>query len=654
MVDPALPGRTRHHALAQASRGPAGRARPDRGVYRRLSCALLGGLLMILAASSEARPAVKQVLILQSLNRGNLILDNFTGNFRVSLDQRVGEPVNVVQVVVGPTGFVGAHEQAVVDYIRAMYAERPPPDLIVTAGGPAAVFARNHRRELFPATPVLLASVDQRFLQGAPLGENETAVAVVTDFPGVIDEILRVLPETRQVFMVLGSGAIGQFWRRELETGFARFRGRVTFIWSDELSLEETLRRCASLPSHSAIFYITFGTDAQGGAYADEQVLADLHARANAPLFAAHTPLFGYGIVGGSMMDVSDFARDTADVASRILNGEPAGSIRVPPHLPGQPIFDWRELQRWGIPESRLPAGSVVQFRSPSLWDEYKLAILTAVGVLIFQSLLIAWLLYEHRRRQRATRELDQLNTELEARIATRTAALDTKSRELETFAYSVAHDLKAPLRSIDGYSRLLVEDYSTDLADEARHFIGNIQTSTEEMSELIDDLLAYSRMERSDFRPDRLELQSFVNRLVEQRRREDAEQKIDFVSEVNGGSVVADVNGLTVALRNYLDNAVKFTQRVPQPRIEVGAKETTSNCLLWVRDNGIGFDIKYHDQIFGIFQRLNPAEEFPGTGIGLAIVRKAMERMGGRAWAESEPGRGATFYLEIPKLNGS
>ena len=359
---------------------------------------------MIVAASSEAQPAVKQVLVLQSLDRGNLTLDNFTGNFRVSLDQRVGKPVNVVQVVVGPTGFVGAPEQAIVDYIRAMYVDRPPPDLIVTAGGPAAVFARKHRRELFPGTPLLFASVDQRFLHGAPLGENETAVAVVNDFPRLIDDILRVLPETRQVFMVLGSGALGQFWRRELETGFARFRDRVTFVWSDELSLEEILRRCASLPSHSAIFYLTFSTDAQGGAYADEQVLADLHARANAPLFGAFTPLLGYGIVGGSLMDVSDFARDTADVASRILNGEPAGSLRVPPHLPGQPIFDWRELQRWRIPESRLPSGSIVRFKAPGFWEQYWGHVIGALTLIALQAAFIAVLLFERRRRQRATR----------------------------------------------------------------------------------------------------------------------------------------------------------------------------------------------------------------------------------------------------------
>jgi signal transduction histidine kinase len=169
-------------------------------------------------------------------------------------------------------------------------------------------------------------------------------------------------------------------------------------------------------------------------------------------------------------------------------------------------------------------------------------------------------------------------------------------------------------------------------------------------MGQLIDDLLAYSRLERREFNLGRLELHPLINRLVEQKRREAADRNIEFVINVNGGSVVADANGLTQSLRNYLDNAVKFTQKVPQPRIEVGAKETGEGCLVWVRDNGIGFDGKYQDTIFGIFQRLNPAEDYPGTGIGLAIVRKAIGRMGGRAWAESSPGQGATFYLELPK----
>jgi signal transduction histidine kinase len=156
--------------------------------------------------------------------------------------------------------------------------------------------------------------------------------------------------------------------------------------------------------------------------------------------------------------------------------------------------------------------------------------------------------------------------------------------------------------------------------------------------------------LERRVLQTDRLELAPIVSSLVEEKKREATERPIDFVVDVNGATVMADASGVAQSLRNYLDNAIKFTRKVEEPRIEVGSKEGVKSCLLWVRDNGIGFDMKYHDQIFNIFQRLNVADDYPGTGIGLAIVRKAMERMGGKAWAESEPGHGATFYLEIPK----
>ena len=370
---------------------------------------LLAFWLLLGAAPSDAQPAARQVLVLQSFDRGNVAVDQFTSNFRVELDQRAEGPVNVVQVVVGPTGSVGASEQAVVDYIRSIYVDRPKPDLIVTVAGPAAVFARKYRQELFPDTPTLLASVDQKYLGDAPLGDNETAVAVVNDYPHVIEEILQVLPQTKQVFMVVGSGPVGQFWRRELETAFRRFQDRLTFVWFDDLSVRETLRRSVSLPDNSAIVYVIFGTDAAGAAYADERLFAELSAAANAPLFASLSVYLGAGAVGGSLLPIADLSRDTADVAVRLLNGVPPSSVRLPPRVAGQPTFDWRELQRWGIPESRLPPGSVVRYRAPSLWNAYRGTVLTAVGVLAVQSLLIAGLLYQRRARQRA--EMDSRRT---------------------------------------------------------------------------------------------------------------------------------------------------------------------------------------------------------------------------------------------------
>jgi len=233
------------------------------------------------------------------------------------------------------------------------------------------------------------------------------------------------------------------------------------------------------------------------------------------------------------------------------------------------------------------------------------------------QTAFIAVLLVERRRRRRAREALARLNAELEDRVTARTAALNAKRQELEAFAYSVAHDLKAPLRGIDGYAQLLLEDHMAQLDEEGRVFLETIQDSAEEMGQLIDDLLEYSRLERREFKHDRVELGPLIKTIVEQKKREATEQSINFVVNVNGGSVTADPNGLTQSLRNYLDNAVKFSGKVSNPRIEVGAKETTNNCTVWIRDNGVGFDMKHHDRIFNIFQRLNTGEEYPGTGIG-------------------------------------
>src|SRR5688572_15426125 len=203
----------------------------------RLSQILVAGIgaaLLLAGVTARAeQPPVENVLVLQSFDRGLLAVDHFTGAFRVGLVQRNQTPVNMFQVIVGPTGFVGASEEAVVDYINASFADREPPDLIVTVAGPAAVFARRHRADLFPDTPLLYASVDERWLAGQPLAPNESAVAVQNDVPGLIDEILTLRPATKRVFMVVGSGTLGRFWHEVMQEELSRFGDRVEFEWSD-------------------------------------------------------------------------------------------------------------------------------------------------------------------------------------------------------------------------------------------------------------------------------------------------------------------------------------------------------------------------------------------------------------------------------------
>ncbi len=252
---------------------------------------------------------------------------------------------------------------------------------------------------------------------------------------------------------------------------------------------------------------------------------------------------------------------------------------------------------------------------------------------------------------KQANEEIRRLNEDLEQRVQERTADLEAANRELDSFAYAVSHDLKAPLRGIDGYSRLLEEDYRDRLDEEARLFLRNIRAGTGQMHQLIEDLLNYSRMERRSLQSVPLNLSALVKAVAAEQKSEE-QAGIQFSLQVPSLMVRADREGLAVVLRNLLENAVKFSRHAAPPTVSIGARQEEEKAILWVRDNGIGFDMRFHDRIFEIFQRLQRVEEFPGTGVGLALVRKAMQRMGGRVWAESAPGEGATFYLEIPYDN--
>jgi signal transduction histidine kinase len=243
-------------------------------------------------------------------------------------------------------------------------------------------------------------------------------------------------------------------------------------------------------------------------------------------------------------------------------------------------------------------------------------------------------------RAERASEDLEHANRELEA-----------TNSELEAFSYSVSHDLRAPLRSIDGFSQIILEDYADDFDEEGKDYLGRVRAASQRMGRLIDDLLGLSRVTRGNMERRRVDLNALAREVDGELREAKPERKVEF-SVQKGLEVWGDSKLLRVALVNLIGNAWKFTEKEPEAKIEFGQDEDLSwrghVPVYYVRDNGAGFEMAYADKLFGAFQRLHGEDEFEGTGIGLATVQRVVHRHGGRIWAEGQVGRGATFYFTL------
>ncbi len=252
----------------------------------------------------------------------------------------------------------------------------------------------------------------------------------------------------------------------------------------------------------------------------------------------------------------------------------------------------------------------------------------------------------ERRRREE---EIRTLNEEL----GKRSAALEASNKELEAFAYSISHDLRAPLRHMSGFTELLQKNMASLLTEKSQRYMTMILESAKRMGNLIDDLLAFSRIGRTETHKAQVNLEQLVQEAVSEVRQETAGRNIVWKVGKLPASY-GDRSMLRLALVNLISNAAKFTRTRPQAEIEIGCTDQKKDqVVVFIRDNGVGFDMKYVNKLFGVFQRLHPAEAFEGTGIGLATVQRIVHRHGGRVWAEGLVDQGATFYFSLSKSQG-
>jgi len=364
----------------------------------------------------DTKPSgVRRVLILHSFGRNFAPFTEVSSTFREEVARQSATPIDFVEASLESTMFAEAgSDNPLVGYLRALFAKRPA-DLIVTIGAPAMFFLQRHT--LFPDVPVLAVAADKRRL-GDLKRSNTTAFGISLDLAGIIEHILRVLPKTTNIEVVTGNSPFEKFWQTEFRRDTEHMTNRVRLNFLNELSFEEIDRRLSKLPPDSAIVYFLLVMDAAGIPYEQERALDVLRHNSNVPIFGIFDHQLGRGIVGGPLSPYQEVARQSARIALQILDGTPASTIKPVFLGPAVLEYDWRELYRWGIDESRLPLGSVVRFRSPSVWHQYRWYIVAALAIIAVQASLIVGLLLQRARRRRAeadlreSREMMELSTD--------------------------------------------------------------------------------------------------------------------------------------------------------------------------------------------------------------------------------------------------
>ena len=421
--------------------------------------------MFIPTRTSIAADEPKTILILQSFNQNSKPWSEYSKALRQELERRSPWPVIIEEVsVITARADEQNAETQFVGYLHALFDHRPP-DLIVAFGALGGAFVQRHRSELFPAIPMILTAIEARRVQSLTLTENDTVVAVRQKLPVLFGNILQLLPNTKTIAVVTGNSE--RFWIGEIRRELKSLKDRVTLRFYNDLSFEQILKEAASLPPDSAIYWNQTRI-ARGEGHEGQRALTELTAVANAPIFTFDNSFFTGEIVGGPMASVLAGTKATTDVVLRVLAGENPSDIQTPPLEYGPAKYDWRQLQRWGIDESRLPPGSEILFREPTAWQRYSWQIASSRTYSV-QAGLISVMLNEHRRRQLAEVQSRQRMTEL--------AHVNRFATAGELTA-SIAHEINQPLGSI------------LTNAETAKEILKSPSPDIAELNEIVNDIL--------------------------------------------------------------------------------------------------------------------------------------------------------------------
>ncbi|WP_028347543.1 sensor histidine kinase [Bradyrhizobium murdochi] len=602
--------------------------------------ALLALICSLQTVARAATPEPKRVMILHSFGQDFRPWAEYARTIRAELIRQSPWPLDIHDhSLVTARSSDEDPEVPFVNYLMALGAKRPP-DLIVCVGAPAANFVQRQRDRLFPATPLVITAIEQRRVNFARLGENDTVVSVSHDFSASFANILRVLPGTKKIIIVIGTSPNERFWLEEVRKEMPPFENRVEFSWTDKIPFEEFLRSASALPQHTVLFWGLMNVDAAGVVHEGDSALKRLHAVANAPIFSYDDGFFGDELVGGPMHSVAGGSRRTADVAVRILGGEKAGDIRLPPTRYAAAKFDWRQMQRWGISESSLPPDSQVYFREPSVWETYRWQVAMVCLVVLLQAVLISVLLYERRRRRFAEVEARRRMSEL--------AHVNRYSMAGELTA-SIAHELNQPLGSIlvnTETAALMLERTSLD-KEELKEILSDIRRDDQRAGEVIKRLR--SLLMRGPFEAKEIDVNEVVAEALDlvSGLTHARDVTVESILPAEPLRVLGDRIQLQQVLLNLIINAADAMEHLDKlrRRMVVRTAQDRSFAEIEIVDNGPGILAANLSEVFEPLFTTKPN----GMGMGLSIARTIVEAHDGQISAENRAGQGAAFRIRLP-----
>jgi signal transduction histidine kinase len=597
---------------------------------RRVSAALASLVLLVFSISDVLASVPRSVLLLHAFGHPFSPWSDMAGSFRAELVKKSSEPVDLFEVSLDTARIQSSQDEGpFIEYIRALLSGRKL-DLIVPVGAPAAFFMQRHRQELFPATPMLIVGADARRIPDAAAKENDTAVLLDLDLPAYLENILRLRPETTDIAVVVGNSPVERFWTSELRSDFRPLANRVNITWFNDLTFGEMLNHAATMPPRSAIFWFLLSEDAAGVPYSQDRALEAMRELTTAPIFGMGDYELGRGIVGGPLMQTQALGQQAAAVALRILAGESPGSIRPPKVLFGSPKYDWRELQRWNISEGRLPAGSIVQFREPTVWEQYRWYAIGALSFIAFQAVLIAALFLQRTRRQAAEMNIRKKASELRVSYE--------QVRQLAGQLINAQEDERARIaRELHDDVGQRVASLSIGLSSLKRRVPDSDETLRSELIRLQQQTTGLAKDLRDlshELHQGALEHVGLPDALRERCEQISHESDIQIKLEVaDGWTEVADDIKLCLyrVAQEALHNIAKHAH-AKMGRIAIAHQN--GRVVMRISDNGVGFATH------------GPTGQ---QGIGLLSMRERVRMLGGSFEVKSAPNTGTIATVTLP-----